>query len=151
MPAILGALPSALIAAREGVSANQFYRDLQAVGLGARRSEVLNLYKIARGIVTKSPDEPFRDIRSYPTSSDLSPWPTKKAEGIRQTVTLVYRDRVTAHQQVTYWSVTSSEGVMRETALATAINAYAEHAERYGQDLIGAVHTGAHLYVPFTG
>jgi hypothetical protein len=151
MPAILYALPSALQAAREGISANQLYRDLQAAGMGARRSEVLSLYKIAKGIVSKSPDEPFRDIRTSPVSSDLVPWPTKKATGIRQTVTLVYRDRVTAHQQVTYWSVTSSEGVQRETAMATAINAYAEHAERYGQDLIGAVHTGAHQYVPFNG
>src|SRR6266481_7864557 len=105
MPAILGALPSALLAARENVSANQFYHDLQAAGLGARRSEVLSLYKIAKGIVAKSPDEPFRDIRTVPTSSDLTQWPTRKAEGIRQTVSLVYRDRVTGHQLVTYWSI----------------------------------------------
>jgi len=151
MPAILGALPSALLAARANVTANQFYRDLQAASMGARRSEVLSLYKIAKGIIAKSPDEPFRDIRTSPTSSDLTPWPTKNATGIRQTVTLVYRDKITAHQLVTYWSVTSETGVQRETAMATAINAYAEHAERYGQDLIGAVHTGAHQYVPWSG
>lgn len=150
MPAILGALPSALLAAREGISANQFYRDLQAAGIGARRSEVLSLYKIARGIISKSPDEPFRDIRTSPTSSDLTPYPTRRATGIRQTVTLVYRDRITAHQQTTYWSVTSENGVNRELALATAINAYADHAERYGQDLIGAIHTGAQQYMPWT-
>jgi hypothetical protein len=149
MSAILGRLGLALLSADSGVSANQFYRDLQAAGIGGRRSEVLQLYKIARGIIAKSPDEPFRDIRTAPTSSDLVPYPTRKATGIRQTVTLVYRDRITGKQLVTYHSTTSAEGVTRETAMATAINAYSDHAERYEQDLVGAVHTGAQFYQPF--
>ena len=150
MPAILGALPGALIAARNGLSANAFDRQLRELGMGARRSEVLQLYKYAVGIVRKNPDQPFRDIRTVPSSADLTPWPTKKATGIRQTVTLVYRDRVTGTINTTFWATTSPEGIRRETAMATAINAYAEHADRYGQDLIGAVHTGAHQYVPFS-
>lgn len=149
MPAILGALPPALLAARAGIGANAFYRQLQELGMGARRSEVLSLYKIARGIVTRNPDEPFRDITTAPSKGEAAPWPTRKADGIRQTVSLVYRDRITGTQNFTYWSVTSANGIVRETAMATAINAYAEHAERYGQDLIGAVHSSVHQYVAF--
>lgn len=130
------------------MSANAFYRELQSLGIAGRRSEVLQLYKIARSIVATSAEEPFRDISSAPTAGELTPWPSKKATGIRQNVTLVYRDKTTGTLNRTYWSVTSEEGLTREQALATAIDTYSPHAEDYEQDLIGAVHTGAYQYSP---
>lgn len=150
MPAILGALPAALLSARGGQSANAFYRELQSLGMGARRSEVLALHKLAVGIVTRSPDEPFRDITKIPAGHEMQPWPTKKATGIMQNVTLVYRDRITGTILNTYWRNTSENGIKRETAMATAINAYSDHAESYNQDLIGAVHTSSYNMVPFS-
>jgi hypothetical protein len=149
MPRILGAFPASLNAAREGMSANAFYRELQALGIGARRSEVLALFKIAKGIVAKSPEEPFRDIRSAPSPHDTLPYPTRRATGIRQVVTLTYRDRTTGHISQTFWSTVSPNGITRETALATAIDSYSEHAESYDQDIIGAVHTSAYQLTPF--
>lgn len=150
MARILGALPSALLAAREGMSANAFDRQLRELGLGARRSEVLALYKLAQGIVSSSPHEPFQDIRQNPAANPLPPWPTKKAEGIHQTVTLIYRDRVTGTLLQTYWGTQSERGIIREQAMATAINAYADHAEEYEQDLVGAVHVAAYQNVPLS-
>lgn len=151
MPAILGALGAALNAAREGMSANAFDRELRSLGMGARRSEVLNLYRIANAIVSKNPEEPFRDITQAPNAEHMSPWPTKRAEGVQQVVTLIYRDRITGKILPTYYRVSSPEGIIRETAMATAINAYAEHAEAYNQDLVGAVHTSSYRLTPFTG
>jgi len=148
MPAILGALPAALLAAREGSSANVFDRSLRELGYGARRSEVLALFKIAKGIVSRSPIEPFQDIRLNPASNPLPPWPTAKATGVHQTVTLVYRDRTTGSILQTYWGTSSELGIIREQAMATAINAYSDHAEEYNQDLIGAVHIAAYQNVP---
>lgn len=149
MARILGTLPAALIAAKGGMSANAFLRELQQLGIGVRRSEGLSLYKIARDIATHSPDEAYRDITQAPGESELLPYPTRKATGVRQVVTLLYRDRTTGAINRTYWSTTSQNGVIRETALATAVDKYAEQAERYKQDLIGAVHTGAYRYTPF--
>lgn len=151
MPRILGAFPAALNAASEGISANAFYRRLQELGIGARRSEVLSLYKIAAGIIARSPEEPFRDVTQVPTGEHLLPFPTRHATGVRQVVTLTYRDRTTGHIQQTFWSTVSQNGITRETALATAIDAYSEHAESYDQDLIGAVHTSAYALTPFEG
>lgn len=149
MPAILGALPTALIAAENGMGANAFYRELQSLGMGARRSEVLQLYKVATGIVARSGQEAFRDATKAPTGSEITPWPTKKATGIRQTVTLVYRDNVTGTIKTTYYSTKAESAMTRENAMSQAINAYADHAERYEQTLIGAVHTGAYNFVPY--
>lgn len=136
-------------AARAGMSANAFDRALREAGLGARRSEVLNLYKLANTIVYRNPDEPFRDITQPPLGEHMAPWPTKKAEGVQQVVTLIYRDRTTGHLLPTYYRVSSESGIVRETAMATAINAYSDHADRYNQDLVGAVHTSVYRLEPF--
>lgn len=149
MAAILGTLPSALIAAREGMSANAFYRELQTLGMGARRSEVLSIFKMAQSIVARSPDEPFRDITQAPSGHEVTAWPTKSSTGTLHTVSLVYRDRVTGTIQRTYWSTKTESPMTRENAMAAAINAYAEHAENYEQDLIGAIHTGAYALTPY--
>lgn len=149
MARVLGLLPSALIAAQNGMSANQFYRELRDLDMAPRRSEALSIYKMAQSIVSRSPDEPFRDITRAPTGGEIGPWPTRKAEGILQTVSLIYRDRVTGTLQRTYWSTKNETPMTRENAMAAAINAYADHAERYGQDLIGAIHTGAYALTPY--
>lgn len=148
MAAILGLLPAALTAARGGMSANTFQKYTQTLGIGARRSETLQLFKIAKAIVTASPEEPFKPIHLAPSPSDLQPWPTKKAAGIRQNVTLIYRDRTTGQIKQTFWSTVGVNPLTREEALATAIDAYSGHAERYEQELIGAVHTSAYSLSP---
>lgn len=148
MARVLGLFPAALEAARGGMSANAFYRELRSEGIAARRTEVLQLYRMSKAIVAQSGEEPFRNERSVPTASEISPWPSKRATGIRQNVTLVYRDRVTGNISRTYYAHRSLTGVRRETAMATAIGAYASHAEAYGQDLIGAVHTSTYEYQP---
>lgn len=150
MPNILGALGAALNAVASGISANQFDRELRELGMGARRSEVLALYRTASAIVNRNPEEPFRDITQVPLGEHMAPWPTKKSEGVQQVVTLIYRDRVTGKILPTYYRVSSESGIVRETAMATAINAYSDHAESYGQDLIGAVHTSNYRLTPFT-
>lgn len=150
MPNILGALGAALNAARLGGSANQFYRDLVSSGFGARRSEALQLFKLAKGVVSRNPEEPFRDITQSPLAEHMAPWPTKKTEGVQQVVTLIYRDRTTGKILPTYYRVSSESGIQRERAMATAINAYATHAEQYDQDLVGAIHSSVYRLTPFT-
>jgi hypothetical protein len=130
------------------MSANAYYRELQALGLGARRGDVLALFKAAKSITTASPEEPFRPIELAPSPQEITPYPSRKATGIRQNVTIIYRDRTTGGIKQTYWSTVGSSPLTREEAIATAIDAYSEHAERYGQDLIGAVHTSAYQLVP---
>lgn len=149
MARVLGLFPASLIAARADVSANAFYRQLRDEGIAARRSEVLSLYKLARSIVATGTDEIFRDPRAVPSERELSVWPTRNASTVRQNVTLIYRDRTTGTINRTFWATSSEEGITREQAMAQAIDAYSSHAERYNQDLIGAVHTGAYRYMPF--
>lgn len=148
MAAILGLLPAALVAARGGLSQNKFEQYTRTLGIGARASEARALFKIAKSIVTSSEEEPFRNPKLAPQPGQLTSWPTKKATGIRQNVSLIYRDRVTGQIKQTFYSTVGSTPLTREEATALAVDAYAEAAERYGQDLIGAVHTSAYNLVP---
>jgi hypothetical protein len=148
MARILGLFPAALIAAREGMGANQFYNELRSLGMAARRSEVLSIYKTSLAIVSKSGDELFRPDSSNPADEQLQTWPTKTEAGVMQTVSLLYRDRTTGKLSRTYYSTKTPEGMTREEAKAKAINAYSEHADDYNQDLIGAVHTSSYNLSP---
>lgn len=148
MARVLSLFPSALIAAREGMSANGFYQELRDLGVAARRAEVLAIYKVARAITARSSGDVFNDITQTPTGSEITPWPTRKATGYMQTVAITYRDKATGHISQTWWSTKNDEPIARETAMAQAINAYAEHADQYNQDLIGAVHTSTYLLSP---
>lgn len=148
MASILGSFNAALSAANRGLSANAFAAELRQAGAGARRAEVLNLYRLARQITQQSGQEIYRDITQTPTQADIVQWPSRGATGVRQNVSLIYRDRTTGQLLRTYYSVTTENGIPREQAVATAIDTYSSHAEEYNQDLIGAVHTGAYRYTP---
>lgn len=148
MARILGLFPAALIAAKASMSGNAFIRELRALGLAARDSEMRNLFKMAVGIVKKNKDDAFKDPTSVPSGDELTPWPTKSATGVKQVVTLAYRDKATGTILSTYYSVTSDTGITREEALAQAINAYSDHAEAYNQELIGAVHSASYQLTP---
>lgn len=148
MANILAAWPTALSSASQGMSANAFARQLAELGLGARRSEVLALYKIARETIAKSQDEPLRPTGSVPSSDEIGVWPTKNVTGFAHTVTLTYRDKTTGHIAQTWWRTTFTDPVTRQEAINEAIDAYAQNAEDYNQVLIGAAHTSTYRYQP---
>jgi hypothetical protein len=149
MARILGAFPSALIAARGGMSANSWIKEMSSLGMAGRRSEMLQLYKTALGIVSRTADEPFRPLNQAPTADQMGTWPTKNKTGIAQTVTLTYRDKATGTIKQTWYRTVNPTAITRERAVAEAINSYSDSADRYGQELIGAVHTSAYNLSPF--
>lgn len=148
MARILSALPAALIAARNGLSAAEFARALRAAGLGARDSEVRALYKVAQQTVQKSPEEPFADLNMVPDLHTAKPWPTVSAKGVSQRVEITYRQRSTGTLITVPYSVTSEGGVTRQQAIDQAVEAYRTKAEQYDQELVGAVHTKTYQYRP---
>lgn len=148
MARVLGLLGSALNAARGGATFAAWERQVRALGLGARETEMRALFKYAQGIVNNSRDDPFANQNAAPTDQVLTPWPTRNATGVKQTVTILYRDRTTGQIVHTYYSVVTDQGISRQAAIEQATGAYEDAADRYKQDLIGAVHTGAYQLTP---
>lgn len=151
MPAVLGLFPSALLAARAGLSERAWEREVRSLGLGARSSEMLQLWRVAKSVATRSPDEPFRDITRAPLGNEVTGWPTKDATGIMQNVSIVYRDKTTGKLKQTFYRSVSPNGEVREAVMARAIDAYSANADNYNQELIGAVHTSSYRLEPGLG
>lgn len=148
MARILGLFPSALAAASRGMSEAAWEREARSLGMGARSSEMLQLWRVAKSITVRSPGEAFKDISLIPSGDEIQPWPSKNATGIVQNVSITYRDKATGAIKQTFYRTKGTEAVSREQALAMAIDAYSDAAERYGQELIGAVHTSTYQLVP---
>ena len=148
MARILGLLPSALRAARAGLSATEWYKLLRVQGLAPRRSEAYKLYAQAVGLVSNAPSEIGQPLSKKPVVSQLRPYPTAKATGVMQTVTLLYRNNTTGTVNQVFYRVTSKTGVTRSKAIKQAIEAYAGSAENYDQEMIGAVHSSAYRMEP---
>ena len=148
MARIIGSLPLAIAAVRDGLSAAEFGRALRAAGMGARESEVRALYKIAKATVSKSPEEPFADLNSVPDLTGATPWPTVSARGVSQAVEITYRQRSTGTLITVPYQVHSEGGVTRQQAIEEAVAKYRSKAEQYDQELVGAVHTKVFNYLP---
>lgn len=149
MARILGLLPAALVASKQGATATQFYQTLRDLGIAPRKAEAFALFKYATGITHSAGDEPFRPLGAVPAAHEMTPWPTRTATGVSQRVQLIYRDRATGSILHTYYTATSPNGITREQAVQNAIDKYSLNNEEYETDLIGAVHVGAYQQVAF--
>lgn len=148
MARILGLLPSALRAARAGLTASEWYKILRIQGIAPRQSEAYKLYSQAVALVANAPNEIGQPQSRKPVVSQLPVYPTKSATGVMQTVTLLYRNRTTGIIDQVFYRVTSKTGVSRANAVKKAIEAYAGQADRYNQEMIGAVHSSAYRMEP---
>lgn len=148
MARVLGLFPAALLAAGQNSGAGGFYRTLRELGIAPRQSEAYALYRMAKAITSANNVDTFGALNENPATGALPEWPTRNATGIRQNVSLVYRDRTTGNISRTYYSISSELGTTREQAIAQAIAAYSDNAEAYNQDLIGAAHTSAYQLTP---
>lgn len=148
MARLLGLMPSALRAARAGLTATEWYRVLRVQGIAPRQSEAYALYRQAVSLVANAPNEIGQPQGRKPVVSTLPAFPTKSATGVMQTVTLLYRNRTTGAIGQVFYRVTSQTGVTRSSAVKKAIESYAGQAENYDQELIAATHSSAYRMVP---
>jgi hypothetical protein len=148
MARILGLMPSALRAARAGLTATEWYKVLRVQGVAPRQSEAYKLYSQAVSLVANAPSEIGAPQGQKPRVAELPVYPTKSATGVMQTVTLLYRNRTTGAIGQVFYRVTSEKGVTRSSAVKKAIESYAGAADNYDQEMIAAVHSSAYRMVP---
>lgn len=137
-----------LRAVQEGWSGSKTLATLRFFGIGMRTQNFYRLWGTARAVVAEAGQEPTRPLTQVPTLSEMPPVATSGAEGVLQTVRLIYRERETGNIRVVYHSTKSEAGITRAEAIAAAADAYSGHSEEYQTDLIAAVHTSAIRLVP---
>jgi hypothetical protein len=135
-------------AALRGLTGAGTLTEMREAGLGMRTQEFYRSWGAAREIAAGTGQEPTRPVGDVPAPAEISPIATNGPAGFLQTVTLVYKERVTGNRRVVYHSTKSDLPVTREQAINNAISAYEGHSEEYQTDLLGAFHTSTIQLVP---
>jgi hypothetical protein len=137
----------AVRAVGEGLSGNEFLRQVRESGAGVRRQVGLRAYAAARALVAEYGLEPTRPLDHVPSFAEARQWPTRASEGVLQTVRLFYREETTGRVVDRFYNVKTPAGLTRAEAIRQAIDANIGNASRYRQALIGAFHTGTAVLV----
>lgn len=108
-------------------------------------SEVAANISLREGIY----DEPT-DL--HPVAGEIQTWTTSKATGYVQQVEVLVRDRGTGEVISVPYSAMGRELQTRREVLNKALSVYSDdNAEKYNQQVLGAVYTGTYQAVPQGG
>ncbi len=94
-------------------------------------------------------DEP---VNLRPVASEIQTWTTAKAKGYIQQVEVLVRERSTGQIISVPFSVNGRTLVSRRNAILQALTVYSDdNAEKYDQQVLGAVYTGTYEARPAAG
>jgi len=136
---------------KQGLSANAALRALRAAGGAIARGTWLRLYAQTRAEMDAESAEVSRPLDRRPRASEITYYETKQATGYLQHVDIYVRDRATGEVLAQPYSVKSDSLMTRADVIETALEAYGQHAERYGQTVLGATYTSTYLFAPSEG
>jgi hypothetical protein len=87
-------------------------------------------------------DEP---LDSVPVATEIRTWTTAKAKGFIQQVEVLVRERSTGQIISVPFSLQSKTLVTRREAIRAALDVYSDdNAEKYDQQILGAIYTGTY-------
>jgi hypothetical protein len=139
---------AAISAIKDGLSANAGLNAARAAGLGVRRETWLKLYSEAKSALVGAPKEMSAPLNRRPTSAELFAFEAPNARGYLHQVDVYVRDRETGDVSVRPYSIRTDELLIRDDAIATALDAFGGNADRYNEQVLGAAHVGAYVFVP---
>jgi hypothetical protein len=143
-----GALAAAIAAIKDGKSARQGLRDARAAGLSIRDSTWFRLVGRVRTDLADTPREMTAPLNRRPLSPEIEVFETRGAEGYLHQVTVYVVDRETGDVIPRPYSITDDFLMKRQDVIDTAIDAFQQHADAYGESIIGAAYTGTWVMVP---
>lgn len=135
-------------AARQGLSANEAYRQAHAAGESMARGTFLKLYAQIRADYAQQATEATRPLNSRPANAEIRPYVTARETGYMQYVDVFVRDRTTGEVFPVPYGIRTDELLTRADVIDTALANYGRHAEGYDQQVLGAAYTSTYLYGP---
>jgi hypothetical protein len=141
----LGAAQWALASQLEGKSARQGLAEYRAEGGRIASQTWYRLVGEMQAMLASREgiyDEP---INLRPVASEIQTWTTNKARGYIQQVEVLVRERATGQIISVPFSVSGRSLVSRRNAISQALDVYSDdNAQRYNQQILGAVYTGTY-------
>lgn len=154
-----GTLWIAQWAVRNGLSANAGLRVAQDMGLGVRRETWLSMYGQVRNRYAVRAATLGALMSAIPSGPDVTPIPTKQAEGFVQYVDIWLRDKGSGEPRVREQSLRTDTLLSREQAVDILVSRYRGAVDRskvspglWGttpdEVVIGGIYTGTIQFVP---
>lgn len=140
----------AISAAKAGLSARAGLRAARDSGVSIRDSTWFRLFSNAKTAIAGASEEMSRPLDRRPVSSEIFTFDTKVGSGYLQHVNVYVRVRETGDVEVRPYSVTSDDLLRRGDVIDTAISAFSDAADRYGEQVLGAAYTGTYIMIPGT-
>lgn len=138
----------AIQAVKQGLSANKFIQALRDAGIGVARGTGLRIFAQAKEDLAAQGLEITRPLDRRPLVHEIKAYETKVQSGYMQYVDVYVKDRATGEVFPAPYGIRTDTLLTRADTIATALQRYAEHAEMYGQQILGATYTSTYLFAP---
>lgn len=139
---------AAIRAAKAGLSANQGLEAAKAADVSIRRQDWLALYREVRAALKAGAIETMQPLGRRPYATEFKVMSTVEATGFMQYVDVWVKDRETGEIRIRPYSIRTDFVMTRADAVATTLDRMQEHADAYGERILGAVYTGTYILVP---
>jgi len=138
----------AIQAVKQGLSANKFVQALRETGQGVARATGLRLFAQAKADLAAEGAEITRPLDRKPLAREIRAYETKVQSGYMQYVDVYVKDRATGDVYPVPYGIRTDVLLTRSDAIATALDQYGRHAEKYNQQVLGATYTSTYLFAP---
>ena len=135
----------ALASQLDGKSARQGLSDFRSAGGKIASQSWYHLVGEMQAMLSEREGIYNEPVNLRPVASEIQAWETKKAKGYIQQVEVLVRERATGQIISVPFSVSGRALVSRRNAIQQALDVYSdENAEKYGQQILGAIYTGTY-------
>lgn len=135
-------------AVRAGESANQAFRTAVGTTVGIRRADFLSLYRQVRDDIQRQSTGIDRPGDRRPFQREIVAMFTVVETGFMQHLDIWVKDRETGEIYPRPFSIRTDDLLTHDDAIATALEAFEEHADTYGETILGASYRSTYELVP---
>lgn len=140
--------PWAVAAARGRISANEALRQLRAEGNGIRRQDFLTLVREIRGQLEAQSLGYDRRGDRRPYRREIQFFFGASVTGFVQYIDVWVKSHETGEVYPRPYGLRTDELMTHDDAVATALDRYSEHADKYGESILGASYMATYEYIP---
>lgn len=135
-------------AIKEGLSANEAFRQSTRTEIGIRRADFLDLFKQLKGEIQAGVTAIDRPGDRRPFAREIFVMETEIATGFMQHIDVWVRDRETGDIYPRPFSIATDELLTHDDAIETALEQFGVHAEKYGETILGATYRSTYVMAP---
>lgn len=135
-------------AIREGWSANKAFAGASRTEIGIRRADFLGLYREMRDDMVAQTHAVDREGGRRPYAREIFVMTTVLETGFMQHLDIWVKDRETGEIRPRPFSIRTDDLMTHDDAIATALEQFGEHADHYGETILGATYRSTYTLVP---